>query len=79
VSYCGEGARRQRDEPLAKYSQLSTDNYKSWQVVNALLRELGLYGKVLRDLSLSVVEIHIGGGTPSVSPLTVFDGICKYL
>jgi coproporphyrinogen III oxidase-like Fe-S oxidoreductase len=48
-------------------------------VVNALLRELGLYGKVLRDLSLSVVEIHIGGGTPSVSPLTVFDGICEYL
>jgi clan AA aspartic protease len=36
VSHCGEGARRQRDEPLAKYSQQSTDNYKSWQVVNAL-------------------------------------------
>jgi oxygen-independent coproporphyrinogen-3 oxidase len=36
--------------------------------VNALLRELGLYGKVLRDLSLSVVEMHIGGGTPSLVP-----------
>jgi coproporphyrinogen III oxidase-like Fe-S oxidoreductase len=47
--------------------------------LETLLRELDLYGKVLRDLSLSVVEIHIGGGTPSVSPLTVFDGICEYL
>lgn len=36
--------------------------------LEALLRELDLYGKVLRDLSLSVVEIHIGGGTPSLVP-----------
>ena len=37
--------------------------------LDALLRELSIYGRVLRDLDLSVVEIHVGGGTPSlVSP-----------
>ena len=36
--------------------------------LNALLRELSLYGRVLRDLDLSVVEIHVGGGSPSLVP-----------
>jgi len=36
--------------------------------LNAVLSELKLYGKVLRDLDLNVVEIHVGGGTPSLAP-----------
>jgi oxygen-independent coproporphyrinogen-3 oxidase len=35
--------------------------------LNAVLSELKLYGKVLRDLDLNVVEIHMGGGTPSLA------------
>jgi len=35
---------------------------------NALLREVELYGKALENLSLEVVEVHVGGGTPSIVP-----------
>jgi oxygen-independent coproporphyrinogen-3 oxidase len=36
--------------------------------LSAVLSELKLYGKVLRSLDLNVVEIHVGGGTPSLAP-----------
>lgn len=32
----------------------------------ALLREVELYGRLLEGRGLSVVEVHVGGGTPSV-------------
>jgi len=39
------------------------------EYLNSLLNELSLYGKLLKDLDLRVIEIHVGGGTPSlVSP-----------
>lgn len=34
--------------------------------LNHVLREIDLYGKVLLDKRLRVVEIHVGGGTPSL-------------
>ena len=36
--------------------------------VNALLREMKMYSKITKDLSLEVVDIHAGGGTPSLIP-----------
>ena len=35
---------------------------------SALITEVKLYGKLLRDLGLRVVDIHAGGGTPSLVP-----------
>ncbi|MEM1542164.1 MAG: radical SAM protein [Ignisphaera sp.] len=32
----------------------------------ALLRELEIYGKLLEEKNLNVVEVHVGGGTPSL-------------
>lgn len=34
----------------------------------ALLKEVDVYGKLLEEKSLRVVEIHVGGGTPSLVP-----------
>jgi len=36
--------------------------------LDALLREVELYGRALAGLDLDVVEIHVGGGTPSLVP-----------
>ena len=36
--------------------------------LSALLKEVELYGRVLEDLGLDVVEVHVGGGTPSIVP-----------
>jgi len=36
--------------------------------LNALVKELEFYGRVLEDLNLEVVEVHVGGGTPSLVP-----------
>jgi coproporphyrinogen III oxidase-like Fe-S oxidoreductase len=36
--------------------------------LEAVLKEVELYGRILRDLNLKVVEIHVGGGTPSLTP-----------
>jgi oxygen-independent coproporphyrinogen-3 oxidase len=36
--------------------------------LNALLKEAEFYGKLLEDLNLEVVEVHVGGGTPSLVP-----------
>jgi oxygen-independent coproporphyrinogen-3 oxidase len=36
--------------------------------LEALLREVELYGRALEDLDLDVVELHVGGGTPSLVP-----------
>ena len=36
--------------------------------LEAVLGEVRLYGRVLEDLELRVVELHIGGGTPSLAP-----------
>ncbi len=47
--------RSQLDEVISKY------------VVN-LRREIRLYGELLRDLSLNVIDVHVGGGTPSLVP-----------
>ncbi len=35
---------------------------------NALINEIRVYGENLKDLNLNVVEIHAGGGTPSIAP-----------
>jgi oxygen-independent coproporphyrinogen-3 oxidase len=36
--------------------------------LEALLREVELYGRALEDLDLDVAELHVGGGTPSLVP-----------
>lgn len=36
--------------------------------LNALLKEIKIYGKVLEDKELNVIELHVGGGTPSLVP-----------
>lgn len=36
--------------------------------LGALLREVELYGRALEGLDLDVVELHVGGGTPSLVP-----------
>ena len=36
--------------------------------INALLREMTIYSKITENLSLKVIDIHAGGGTPSLIP-----------
>ena len=36
--------------------------------VNAVLKEITLYAKITKDLGVRIVDIHAGGGTPSLVP-----------
>ncbi|MGC8982729.1 MAG: radical SAM protein [Desulfurococcaceae archaeon] len=45
----------------------------------ALYREVELYGKLLEDKKLEVVEIHVGGGTPSLVPGKLYEKLYKLL
>jgi len=47
--------------------------------LNAVLSELELYGRALRDLDLNVVEIHVGGGTPSLAPPAFYKRLLESL
>ena len=33
---------------------------------NSLIEEVGMYGRLLKDLELRITDIHVGGGTPSL-------------
>jgi len=47
--------------------------------VDALEAEIRLYGNLLRDLDLSIVDIHAGGGTPSLLSGEQFERILSTL
>jgi oxygen-independent coproporphyrinogen-3 oxidase len=47
--------------------------------LDAVLSELELYGRALRDLGLNVVEIHVGGGTPSLAPPAFYKRLLESL
>jgi len=36
--------------------------------VNALIREMAMYSRIYKDLDLRIIDIHAGGGTPSLVP-----------
>lgn len=46
---------------------------------NALLKEVDIYGRRLEEKSLRVVEIHVGGGTPSLVPLSLYSNLLNRL
>jgi len=50
------------------FRQVLRDRSELETYMEAVLREVELYGGVLEDLNLRVVELHVGGGTPSLVP-----------
>jgi len=46
---------------------------------NYLLKEIDLYGRFLEKHSLKVIELHVGGGTPSIVPGKYFKKILEKL
>jgi len=36
--------------------------------IDALIREMTMYSKITKDLDLKIIDIHAGGGTPSLVP-----------
>lgn len=47
--------------------------------IAALLREIKIYGRILGDLGIRVVDIHAGGGTPSLVPVRYWRVILEKL
>lgn len=47
--------------------------------LDAVLRELELYGRALEDLNLRVVEVHVGGGTLSLAPPKFYERLREKL
>jgi len=50
------------------FRQVLRDRGELERYLGSLLRELELYGRALEGLGLEVVELHVGGGTPSLVP-----------
>lgn len=50
------------------FRQVLRDRGELEGYLSSLLKELELYGRALEGLSLEVVEVHVGGGTPSLVP-----------
>jgi len=60
--------------PLSKFGEDAISRY-----VEALKSEIELYGLLFKDLDLKIVDVHIGGGTPSLLKGEHFKAIIEAL
>lgn len=55
------------------------EKYDLEKYFNALFKEIEMYGKFLEGRNLNVVEIHVGGGTPSLVPPKFYKELAIHL
>lgn len=61
------------------FKRIPRDRAEIEKYFSALLREVEVYGKILEGKELDVVEVHVGGGTPSLVPPRLYKGLLEKL
>ncbi|MEM0285182.1 MAG: radical SAM protein [Sulfolobales archaeon] len=63
--------------PYNRYVLRSRDEVEKY--FRALTREVGIYGKLMEGAGLRVVEMHVGGGTPSLVSPKLYAELLRHL
>ncbi|HEW94226.1 MAG TPA: coproporphyrinogen III oxidase family protein [Thermoprotei archaeon] len=68
--------------PYVRYPIGKDDKIVS-KYIDSLIDEIRLYGELLKDLNLKIVDVHMGGGTPSILHgedfRRILDALSEYL
>lgn len=63
--------------PYNRYVLRNIDEVEKY--FRALMREVSIYGKLLEEAGLTVVDMHVGGGTPSLVPPKLYEEFIHHL